>query len=54
MKIKTIAVVIATALLTACMSDADTASRNLSKAADNFDVHRRVVFYNGITQGKKT
>ena len=23
-------------------------------AADNFDVHRRVVFYNGITQEKKT
>lgn len=32
-----------------CSSDADVASRNLSKAADNFDVSRRVVFYNGIT-----
>ena len=29
--------------------DADIASRNLSKAADNFEVVRRVVFYNGIT-----
>ena len=29
--------------------DADVASRNLSKAADNFEVVRRVVFYNGIT-----
>lgn len=37
------------ALLAGCSSDADLASRNLSKAADNFDVNRRVVFYNGIT-----
>jgi hypothetical protein len=30
-------------------SDADTASYNLSKDADNFKVERRIVFYNGIT-----
>lgn len=30
-------------------SDADIASSNLSKAADNFEVTRRIVFYNGIT-----
>jgi hypothetical protein len=30
-------------------SDADVASRNLSQAADQFEVSRRVVFYNGIT-----
>jgi hypothetical protein len=30
-------------------SDADLASHNLSKAADQFEVTRRVVFYNGIT-----
>lgn len=30
-------------------SDADMASSNLSKAADNFEVTRRIVFYNGIT-----
>jgi hypothetical protein len=30
-------------------SDADLASRNLSKAADQFEVNRRVIFYNGIT-----
>ena len=29
--------------------DAEVASRNLSKAADNFEVRRRVVFLNGIT-----
>jgi len=32
-----------------CMDDADVASRNLSKAADNFEITRRIVFYNGIT-----
>ena len=30
-------------------SDADVASKNLSKAADQFEITRRVVFYNGIT-----
>ena len=35
------------AVLTGC-SDADVASHNLSKAADNFEVQRRIVFYNGI------
>lgn len=34
--------------LAAC-NDADIASSNLSKAADNFEINRRVVFYNGIT-----
>ncbi|WP_443112259.1 beta-sandwich lipoprotein [Cupriavidus sp. IDO] len=34
--------------LTAC-NDAQVASRNLSQAADNFEINRRVVFYNGIT-----
>lgn len=32
-----------------CADDADIASHNLSKAADNFEVVRRIVFYNGIT-----
>lgn len=36
--------------LAAC-NDADIASANLSKAADNFEIARRVVFYNGITEG---
>lgn len=30
-------------------SDADIASKNLSTAADNFEIDRRIVFYNGIT-----
>ncbi|EMG7890281.1 hypothetical protein V5L74_004074 [Enterobacter hormaechei] len=37
-------------LLAACdVNDADVASRNASKAADNFEAQRRFVFYNGIT-----
>jgi hypothetical protein len=36
-------------LLAACAPDADVASRNISTAADNFEINRRVVFYNGIT-----
>ena len=35
--------------LTACQPDADVASANLSKAADMFEINRRVVFLNGIT-----
>lgn len=35
--------------LTACSTDADVASQNLSKAADQFEIDRRIVFYNGIT-----
>jgi ABC-type Fe3+-hydroxamate transport system substrate-binding protein len=35
--------------LSACSSDADVASKNISTAADNFQVPRRVVLYNGIT-----
>lgn len=36
---------------TACMnnSKADVAASNLSKAAENFEVSRRIVFFNGIT-----
>ena len=35
-------------LFTACSSDADVASRNISKEADMFRINRRIVFYNGI------
>lgn len=35
--------------LSGCGSDARLASHNLSKAADMFEINRRVVFYNGIT-----
>lgn len=46
----TVSAVIGAVGLTAC-SDADMASANLSKAADQFEINRRVVFYNGITGG---
>lgn len=32
-----------------CKSKADIASHNLSKAADQFEIERRIVFVNGIT-----
>jgi hypothetical protein len=35
--------------LSGCTNDASVVSHNLSKAADQFEVMRRVVFYNGIT-----
>lgn len=35
--------------LAGCQLDAEIASQNLSKAADMFEINRRVVFYNGIT-----
>ena len=37
------------ALLGGCENDARVASHNLSKAADMFEIQRRIVFYNGIT-----
>lgn len=51
MKKKLVTVVLAAMLLfgVACADDADVASDNLSKAADNFEILRRVVFFNGIT-----
>lgn len=35
--------------LAGCPSDADVASKNLSTAADQFEIERTIVFYNGIT-----
>jgi hypothetical protein len=37
------------ALLSGCTSDADRASENLSKSAEQFEINRRIVFFNGIT-----
>ena len=47
-----VALTAAVTLLTSCgqaASDAKVASHNLSAAADNFELNRRIVFYNGIT-----
>jgi hypothetical protein len=46
---RSLAILAAACALAACTSDADVASHNLSKAADQFEVTRRIVFYNGIT-----
>lgn len=35
--------------MSACQDQAKLASHNLSKAADNFEITRRIVFVNGIT-----
>ena len=48
MKLFTTLILSIAALLAGC-DDAQVASANLSKAADNFEINRRVVFYNGIT-----
>lgn len=51
MKKKTALLTAATAALlalTGCQAS-EVASHNLSKAADNFEVNRRIVFFNGIT-----
>lgn len=47
---KLIILLIATAMLSGCwVNEADVASRNLSVAADQFEINRRVIFYNGMT-----
>lgn len=49
-KMKKGLLLLAVLALSACdVNDADVASRNVSKAADNFEAQRRFVFYNGIT-----
>jgi hypothetical protein len=48
-KISALALAVAITGLAACSRDADVASKNLSVAADNFQINRRIVFYNGIT-----
>ncbi|MGW6376258.1 beta-sandwich lipoprotein [Rhodococcus sp. NPDC055112] len=43
------AIALAGIALTGCATDADVVSENLSKAADQFEINRRIVFFNGIT-----
>lgn len=49
MKAKVIMAACALVVIAGCEGDAQMASRNLAKAADMFEINRRVVFYNGIT-----
>ena len=50
MKTKILAVGLLCAMaIVGCSREAQVASQNLSYAADNFQLDRRIVFYNGIT-----
>lgn len=51
MKIATALTLASALVLAGCDNDATIASRNLSQAADNFEINRRIVFYNGVTGG---
>lgn len=48
-KVLVVALLLLAAISMTGCSDADVASDNLSKAADNFEVQRRIIFFNGIT-----
>lgn len=49
MKQRILGAIVAVGLLAGCSSDAAVVSENLSRAADQFEISRRVVFFNGIT-----
>jgi hypothetical protein len=42
-------IVLAAATLTGCSSDADVVSNNIAKESEQFNIVRRIVFVNGIT-----
>jgi hypothetical protein len=44
-----IAIIAIAASVGACSNEADVASQNISTAADNFEINRRITFVNGIT-----
>jgi len=48
-KIGMLILVIMTVVTLIGCTEADTVSQNLSKSADSFEVQRKVVFFNGIT-----
>lgn len=41
--------IVGIALSLGACTDAEMASQNISKAADYFEINRRIIFYNGIT-----
>ena len=49
MKKKLLALAAVLLLIGSGCTDADVVSQNISTAADQFEVNRRVIFYNGIT-----
>lgn len=46
---KRILIALSLVAIAGCGTDADVASRNLSKAAEQFEINRRIVFLNSIT-----
>lgn len=44
-----ITIVIIMAVILAACTEADTVNQNISKSADSFEIERRIVFFNGIT-----
>lgn len=48
-KIIAVVAILGAFVATGCTSKADRASENLSAAADNFEIQRRIIFINGIT-----
>ena len=48
MKVKLLVLTVVLVICAGC-AEANVASSNLSKAADQFEIQRRIVFYNGIT-----
>jgi len=46
---KYIVFILSILIFSGCQRDSDIASHNLSKKADMFQIKRRIVFYNGIT-----
>ncbi len=48
-KLTTLMFILCAVFLSSCEQESDRAAYNVSIAAHNFEVNRRVVFYNGIT-----
>jgi len=48
-KIFLIAFLLLSLFIAGCSEDAQIASKNNAKASDNFEIDRRIVFFNGIT-----
>ncbi|MFG1794202.1 hypothetical protein [Nocardia sp. NPDC049149] len=48
-RVAALAILMGAFALVGCSTDADVVSENLSKASDQFEIERRIVFVNGIT-----
>jgi len=49
MKLRTTLAILTALAMSSCDQESERAAYNVSQAAHNFEVNRRVVFYNGIT-----